>query len=261
MKIQLGDIETAYNVYGEGPPLVLIHGLAEDKESWSVIQQNLKNFRTYAYDLRGHGYSTLGSGEGTLEQLGRDLISFLEKISGPAKCVGYSLGGTLVLWAAAKRPELVSAAVVAGTSTVVGKQAVGFFRERISMIQEDFSVFATALWKDTALQIDNSAVDLEAVVANRLKAVGNGGGYLNAARAMLSLSENPITPLLPEIQCLVSVISGEKDIFCPRKAADIMLSKLSNGTYQEVANAGHLLSIDQPETYANAILSALQRKN
>jgi 3-oxoadipate enol-lactonase len=261
MKIQLGDIETAYNVYGEGPPLVLIHGLAEDKESWSVIQQNLKNFRTYAYDLRGHGYSTLGSGEGTLEQLGCDLIAFLEKVSGPAKCVGYSLGGTLLLWAAVKKPKLISAAVVAGTSTVVGKQALGFFKERVRMIRDEFSAFAPTLRNDTELQIVNSGVDLEAIVANRLEAVGDGAGYVNAALAMMCLHVNPLTPLLSKIECPVSVIGGENDIFCPSKAADIMLSKLSKGTYLEVANAGHLLSIDQPETYANAIRSALQRKN
>ena len=261
MKVQLGDIAVSYVVQGEGPPVVLVHGLAEGKESWSVIQQRLKNFRTYAYDLRGHGETTLGNGEGTLEQLGGDLIAFLEKVSGPAKCVGYSLGGTLVLLAAATHSKLIPAAVVAGTSTVVGKQAIGFFKERIRMIREDYSAFPPALRKDTALQIVSSGVDLEAVVENRLEAVGDGAGYVNAALAMLELSEFPLTPLLSGIQCPVSVIGGEKDIFCPRKAAEIMLSKLSNGTYQEVADAGHLLSIDQPETYANAIRSALQRKN
>ena len=261
MKVKLADIEVAYSVQGEGTPVVLIHGLAEGKESWSGIQERLSEFKTFSYDLRGHGESTLGKGEGTLEQLGGDLITFLEKVSGPAQCVGYSLGGTIVIWAAAKRPNLFSAAVVTGTSTVVGQQAVEFFEERIRIIEEDFSDFAKTLRKDTALQIVNSGVDLEALVANRLEAVGNGDGYVNAARAMMRLHEIPLTPLLTKIQSPVSVIGGEKDIFCPRKAADIMLSKLSNGTFYEVANAGHLMSIDQPETYTNVIRSALQRKN
>jgi len=74
---------------------------------------------------------------------------------------------------------------------------------------------------------------------------------------MLSLSEVPLTPILKKIQCPVSIISGEKDIFCPRKAADIMISELTNSTFQEVADAGHLLSVDQPETYAETIQNAL----
>ena len=261
MKVRLGDLEVACTVQGAGSPVVLIHGLAEGKASWSGVQKRLTDFRTYAYDFRGHGETMLCAGDGTLEQLGGDLIAFLEEVTGPAQCVGYSLGGTIVLWAAAQRPDLVMAAVVTGTSTVVGQQAVGFFEERIRVIEQDFAAFAPALQKDTALQIVTSGVDLEAVTARRLEAVGSGGGYVNAARAMLRLHENPLTPLLSEIQCPVSVIGGAEDIFCPRKAADIMLSELTNGSYQEVANAGHLLSVDQPDAYAEAIRTALQRKD
>ena len=88
MKIKIGDINVSYSVQGNGEPVVLIHGLAENKESWCGIQEKLE-CRTYSYDLRGHGESTLGKGDGTLEQLGGDLIEFLDKVSGPAKCVGY----------------------------------------------------------------------------------------------------------------------------------------------------------------------------
>ena len=260
MKVQLGDIEVSYTVQGEGPPVVMVHGLAESKESWYGVQEKLGDSRTYAYDLRGHGETSLGKGEGTLEQLGEDLIGFLEKVSGPAQCVGYSLGGTIVLWATVQRPELVSTVIVAGTSTVVGWTAVKFFKERIHMIEQDFMVFASALRQDTASQIITSGVDLEPVTARRLEAIGNGDGYINAARAMIRLHENLITPLLSKIECPVTVIGGSGDIFCPKKAADIMLLTLPNGTYQEVADAGHLISVDQPEIYANAIRTTLQRR-
>ncbi len=261
MKVELGDIETAYIARGDGPPVVLIHGLAEGKESWLEVQDKLEGFRTYASDLRGHGKTTLGNGKGTLEQLGSDLIAFLEEISGPAQCVGYSLGGTIVLWATAQRPDLVKAAVVTGTSTVVGRQAARFFEERIRTINSDLSAFANVLRNDTKLQLINPGVDLDSVTAKRLDALGDGGGYINAAKAMLRLHEKPLTPLLSKIKCPVSVIGGEKDIFCPRKAADIILSELPKGNYHEVPNAGHLMSVDQPELYANTILTTLQRNN
>ena len=261
MKVKLGDIEMAYIVKGDGPPVVLIHGLAEGKESWLEVQEKLEGFRTYASDLRGHGKTTLGSVEGTLEQLGGDLIAFLEEISGPAQCVGYSLGGTIVLWAMAQRPDLVTAAVVTGTSTKVGRKAAVFFEERIRTITCDFSTFANVLRKDTKLQLINPGVDLDTVTAKRIDAVGDGGGYINAAKAMLRLHEKPLTPLLSKIKCPVSVIGGEKDIFCPRKAADIILSELPKGNYHEVPNAGHLMSLDQPELYVKTILTTLQRNN
>jgi len=258
MRVRLADIAVGYTRMGEGPPAVMFHGLAEDRSSWADVQRRLSDFTTYACDLRGHGETELGEAEGALEQLGGDLIGFLEALTGPADCIGYSLGGAVVLWVAAKRPDLVKRATVAGTSTVVGRRAVGFFRDRIETIRSDFPGFADALKEDTRQQLVVAGDRLEAVAARRLKAIGDGGGYVNAARAMARLHDDPLTRLLPDIACPVHVIGGEADVFCPRKAADIMIAALRRGTYHEVAGAGHLMSVDQPDAYAQAIRDALE---
>ena len=258
MRTRLADIDVGYTRMGEGPPAVMLHGLAEDRNSWADVQRRLSDFSTYAYDLRGHGETELGEAEGTLEQLGGDLIAFLEALTGPTHCIGYSLGGAVVLWVAAKRPDLVTRAAVAGTSTVVGRRAAGFFRERIEAIRSDFSGFGNVLKEDTRQQLVVAGDRLEDVTARRLKAIGTGDGYVNAARAMARLNEEPLTELLPDITCPVHVIGGEADVFCPRKAAEIMLGALRHGTYHEVAQAGHLMSVDQPEAYAEAIRNALE---
>ena len=257
MKARLADIDVGYTRMGDGPPAVMIHGLAEDRTSWADVQRRLGGFTTWAYDLRGHGETTLGEAEGTLEQLGADLIAFLDALTGPADCIGYSLGGAVVLRVAASRPDLVTRATVAGTSTVVGRRAVGFFRDRIETIRSDFSGFAAALREDTRQQLVVAGDRLEEVTARRLEAVGSGDGYVNAARAMARLHDEPLTPLLDEITCPVHVIGGEADVFCPRKAADIMIAALRYGTYHEVARAGHLMSVDRPDAYAQAIRDAL----
>ena len=257
MKTRLGDIDVGCTRIGDGPPAVMVHGLAEDRTSWVDVQRRLSGFTAWAYDLRGHGETTLGKAAGTLEQLGGDLIAFLETLTGPADCVGYSLGGAVVLRVAATRPELVTRAVVAGTSTVVGRRAVGFFRDRMETIRSDFSAFSSALREDTRQQLVVAGDRLEEVTARRLEAVGTGDGYVNAARAMARLHDDPLTPLLADIVCPVHVIGGEADVFCPRKAAEIMIAALGQATYHEVAGAGHLMSVDQPDAYAQAIRDAL----
>ncbi len=183
MKTRVNDIEIAYSLAGDGPPVVLIHGLAEDKGSWVDVQARLSRYRTYAVDLRGHGETTVGQANGTLAQLGLDLIGFLEKVTGPAACVGYSLGGTVVLWAASQRPDLIPAAVVAGTSSVVGRAGVGFFRERIDTIQRDFPAFTAALRGDTEVQLAVERHQLDEVTARRVKAVNDGRAYMRARNA------------------------------------------------------------------------------
>src|SRR5262245_50525805 len=123
MRAHLRDIDVEYTRAEEGPPVVLVHGLAEDLSSWRSVQHALTGRTIYAYDLRGHGATTLGNADGTLSQLCDDLLAFIGEISGPAAVVGYSLGGTIVLSAAAERPDLVRRAVVIGTSSVVGRRA------------------------------------------------------------------------------------------------------------------------------------------
>lgn len=260
MKVTLNDIEVAYTPAGEGPPCVMIHGLAEDRRSWVDVQRRLPQFQTFAYDFRGHGETSLGNADGTLAQLGHDLIAFLENVTSPAVCVGYSLGGTIVLWAAAHRPDLIPHVIVTGTSSIVGRAAAEFFVQRIEMVKNDFDGFTAALKDDTALQLVSAGADLDAIAARRVEAVGDGGGYINAARAMAGLRETPLSDHLDRIVAPVDVIGGEKDAFCPRKAADILCEALDNATYQEIPDAGHLMSIDQPALYASAIETALNRR-
>ena len=190
---------------------------------------------------------------------GTDLARFLGTVSGPAVCVGYSLGGTVVLWAAAHYAALVRGAIVAATSSIVGRAAAGFFEQRIKTLQDDLSAFAAELRSDTEAQLAATKGELDTVTARRLKAVGDGGGYINAARAMKRLSAEPLTPILPRVACHVDVIGAEKDVFCPRKAADILISGLTKAEYHEIPGAGHLMSIDNPAAYATTIKQSLDR--
>ena len=244
MRVRLADIAVGYTRLGEGPPAVMLHGLAEDRNSWADVQRRLGDFTTYACDLRGHGETELGEAEGTLEQLGGDLIGFLEALTGPADCIGYSLGGAVVLWVAARRPDLVRRATVAGTSTVVGRRAAALLPRPYRDDPQRFPGLRQMRSRRIRASSSSSpATGSTRSRPRRLKAIGDGGGYVNAARAMARLHEDPLTRLLPDIACPVHVIGGEADVFCPRKAADIMIAALRHGTYREVAGAGHLMSV------------------
>lgn len=259
LKQKVGDIEVFYSPAGEGRPVVLIHGLGEDHRSWSAQQEALCGYATFAIDLRGHGQTTLGRAEGTLAQLGQDLTGFLESVTGPAACVGFSLGGTIVLWAAANRPDLVPYPIVIGTSSVVGRAAAAYYRSRIELVQRsERQELAGALRRDTQSGISRPGVDVEALARRRIDAVGDGGGYANAAAAMAGIHEEPLTPLLKQIRQHVLVVGGEMDTFCPRKAADIMMEALTDATFEEIPGAGHLMNVEAPEAVTGVIYRYLQ---
>lgn len=257
--VHLRDIDVAYRPAGRGATVVLIHGLGQDHQMWTAQQEMLNGYRTIAYDLRGHGRSTAGEGDGTLAQLGGDLIALLDHV-GPARCVGFSLGGTVALWAASERPDLVPAVAAIATSSVVGRAAAAFFAARIELFSAgDPNAIRKAAVEDTRSQIAAGSLDVEALAAARLEAIGNARGYINAARAMVALREVPLNDRLELIRQPVIVISGEHDAFCPRRAAEIMLEHLVDARFEELPGVGHLVADEDPDAVTRVLQQWLDR--
>lgn len=258
-RIVLDDITVGFTRAGDGPAVVFMHGLAENRHSWDTIIDRLSgDHRCYAVDLRGHGETTVGEPKGTAAQLAGDLTAFLERSSGPAVCVGFSLGGVIVLEAALSRPDLVRKAVVVGTSSKVGRAAAAFFDERIGQLRTDAAGFRQALTADTDAQVVRNRDGLAEIAAQRVAAVGDGAGYENAARAMIALAAEPLTERLREIGVPVHIVQGAKDVFCPQKAADILREAMPSASYAEIPDAGHLIAVDQPDLLAREISRALE---
>ena len=265
--VELADIVINYRRRGSGPAVVLLHGLAEDHRSWDAVAAHLDSFTTYAVDLRGHGRTTAGRGMGTLAQLSDDLSAFLNSVSGPAAVVGYSLGGAIGLHAASAAAASAAAdapirhLVAVATSSVVGRAAAEFFAGRIAQLEAgDRAAFAAGLRDDTARQIVTAA-DLDTVVAARIAALGDGCGYINAARAMIGVRAEPLNPRLARIAVPVDIVGAADDVFCPRRAAEIIVNAVAQGRFHEIAGAGHLISVDRPRRYGKLLARLLHERS
>jgi len=255
--ITVGDIDINYETAGSGPPVILLHGLAEDHRSWSEIQAGLNEWSTYAIDVRGHGATTIGKPKGSLNQLGDDLIGFIEKVTGPAAVVGFSLSGTIVLWAAVKRPDLITHPILVATSSVIGKAGIQYYHTRIAQLESgDYGEFAAGLREDTSHQV-LADVDVSSLLAYRLETIGRGEGFINAAQAMAGLRELSLNDFIHQIHHHVDIIGADGDQFCPRKAADIMMESLPDATYHEIAGSRHLIRVDQPDALINVLKKIL----
>ena len=258
--VELDDIVVNYRRRGSGRPVVLLHGLAEDHRSWDAVAAHLGEFAVYALDLRGHGRTTAEAGAGTLSQLGNDLASFLSVVTGPAAVVGYSLGGTIGLKAATAPGTLIDHLIVVATSSVVGTAAAEFFAGRIAQLEAgDWDGFRAGLRDDTSKQIVTGA-DLDDLVARRVVAVGDGSGYTNAARAMIGIRDEPLNPLLSQVDVPLDIVGADNDVFCPRRASQIIAEAVPHSRFHEIAGAGHLLSVDQPDAYGKLLAQLLHER-
>jgi pimeloyl-ACP methyl ester carboxylesterase len=109
--------QIAYERVGKGPPLVLVHGAAEDGRVWRFQLAALaEDFTVVAWDEPGAGRSDAVSPDFELEDYARCLAEVVDAVGlGPAHVVGSSWGGTVVLELYRRRPELVASMVLADT--------------------------------------------------------------------------------------------------------------------------------------------------
>ncbi|MFV0245529.1 MAG: alpha/beta fold hydrolase [Qingshengfaniella sp.] len=110
--LDLGTVHLRYDIVGEGPPLVLVHGSAVDRTTWDRIVPALaRTHRVITYDRRGYGESRHAPVRDHRVHR-EDLIALLERLAaGPAAVVGWSSGGNIALATAVKRPDLFTSLV------------------------------------------------------------------------------------------------------------------------------------------------------
>ncbi len=102
---------------GDGPAVVLVHGLGGSVANWDPIAPGLTDLgHTVALDLPGFGLSPR-PGEWKLETLARALADFVEAVGPPVALIGNSMGGLLSEMVASDRPDLVSALVLISPAT------------------------------------------------------------------------------------------------------------------------------------------------
>jgi pimeloyl-ACP methyl ester carboxylesterase len=104
----------SYLAAGEGPALLLIHGIAGNCENWSEVVEPLARHHTViAPDLPGHGASEAGAGDYSIGALAaglRDLMLMLGHER--ATVVGHSLGGGVAMQLAYQFPEMIERLVL-----------------------------------------------------------------------------------------------------------------------------------------------------
>ena len=113
-KIKTGNINTYYELEGEGETLVFIHGLGSSTEDW-VIQSEFfaKDFQVLRYDVRGHGQSDKPAGAYSVPLFAEDLHDLLDALDiEKAHIVGLSMGGWIAFQFSLDYPNMVNSLTI-----------------------------------------------------------------------------------------------------------------------------------------------------
>jgi pimeloyl-ACP methyl ester carboxylesterase len=125
--VALNGIEMAYQVRGEGEPLLLLHGFFGSSGDWVHLlnlDELARRYRLIMPDARGHGRSTNPGGAFTHRQCAQDTRALLAHLGiDRARAIGLSLGGNTLLHLTTAAPALVQAMVLIGAPSYFPAQA------------------------------------------------------------------------------------------------------------------------------------------
>lgn len=114
----IGGVEVYYKDEGKGPAILMVHGSQSTLKTWDYVAAKLtKRYRVIRYDIPPQGLSGHVSDEAAKAMQPTDVAEGLLKKLGVEKItyVGVSSGGTLGVFLAAKRPDLVQRLILSNT--------------------------------------------------------------------------------------------------------------------------------------------------
>lgn len=255
-------VRMRYFVAGEGPPLVLVHGLGGAASNWTeLVPLLLPGRRLLVPDLPGHGGSSALPGVSGLEPFA-DRVAAVAEREGmlPAPVVGHSLGGMVVLRLALRRPDAVQALVLASAAglsvgNVWGRRLLSIFmavrpgriaaRNRARVTRSPLLrrvVFGFVSVADPVGLTDDA---VEGFLAGHLLHTDVGGAWQ-------ALRRDDPREELESVRCPVLVLWGADDAQLPLDDAFEYTRRL-HARLRVVPGCGHLLIGERPEACADAI--------
>ncbi len=99
-----------YQQVGEGPDLVMVHGLTGNLAVWhlQIVPELSEHYRVLTYDLRGHGHSDTPASGYSLDSMAEDLLELLDALEIERPLIaGHSYGADIALYLALAHPDRV----------------------------------------------------------------------------------------------------------------------------------------------------------
>ncbi|GAA1609399.1 alpha/beta hydrolase [Kribbella sancticallisti] len=225
----------AYQVEGDGPPLLLLAGQANTHHWWDAVRGDFIGRRTITLDWRGTGdsdrpdvvYSTPGFAE--------DVVAVLDAAGiESADVYGTSMGGRVAQWLAIRFPERVRGLVLGCTSP--GK-AHGFERSqeiRRALAQADQAgrdrILLDLMYTPQWLATHPGPYD---VLGDATMATYARGRHLVASNSHEAWEE------LPQIKAPTLILHGSDDVFSPAANAEVLAGRIPTAQVHVIAGARH----------------------
>jgi len=245
--------ELAFLQAGDGPALVLIHGVGLRAEAWAAVMSTLqRDFTLYAIDMPGHGGSPLNFVRSLSDYVAR-LSGLIRSLNQPVVIAGHSMGAMIALELASHMQE-----------RVVGVAALNAIYRRTPDAAKAVQARANALsdaktsLPDATLERwfgenpQGALVDAAGACRNWLTTV-DPQGYA-AAYKLFAHHDGPEDKLLRSLPMAALFQTGPRDLNSTPDMSRSMAALTPHGRADIVPNAAHMMPMTHPELVAEAFL-------
>ncbi len=256
MKARIGNREIAYESYGDGKPLVLIHAFPLDGRMWAGTARALAgSCRVIVPDMRGFGASDLGGGAPSVADMADDVALLLDALGIDRAAIGgLSMGGYVSLAFAARHPARLERLLLADTRAAADSDAARAGRaDALAMVAKEG--VAALVEHMLAVLLSPAA---SATVRDHVRNLGrqqNPGGVSAGIRALRDRPDRRSE--LAAIRCPTLVIVGSEDKISPPAEMAEIASFISGSHLVEIAGAGHLSNLEAPSDFVAALANFL----
>ncbi len=268
----LAGMKLFYRKYGEGPPLIILHGLFGSSDNWMTIAKSLGDtFTVYLPDQRNHGQSP-HSDINDYNSMSNDLF----ELAGDLKLkkfflAGHSMGGKTAISFALNWPEMIDGLLIADISPFINEDAKrSASNEHLEILQAMLSVKLSEI--TSRKEVENillEKIDSKKTRGFILKNLQRTNDNIFDWKINISAILNNLEKIVAGIdlhQYTNQQITGFPVIFLKGKESDYLPSfdfrdiqkVFPAAEFIEVSNSGHWIHTDRPDEVIRNIRRLLE---
>lgn len=250
-----GRYRMPYYVWGEGPPLVFIHGVSDSSRSFlQPISRLARHFRCIAYDQPGTRDDGARFGRYRHEHLVEDLWALLDHLRlERSYLLGSSFGSTIALLACRQRPERIPRAILQGGLAYRPLRRVEYALAQVARWLPG-RMKHVPLWVKVDWAVNQHAFRTRSASVWRYHLDCSGQTPIAIfARQALMLHQIDLRSLLSEVRQPILLLWGDRDRVTGPSHQKVLLDGLPMVGRATLAGCGHLPSYTHPEQMAEAV--------
>jgi pimeloyl-ACP methyl ester carboxylesterase len=253
--LDLGGLNFHYTDWGgDGPPLVMLHGLSGHARTWDHTAAALSGtYRVLALDQRGHGDSDWAPQYGFGPMAG-DLLAFLDALAlGEVTLMGLSMGGLVSIVFAAAHPERVRRLVILD----IGPEIAPADARNVAASMAANDVFGSVDEAVAQARAANPRPTDEALrhrVSHSLRSQPDGTITFKMDKALRTQrgaifdhTADQLWAAWRSVRCPVLLVRGADSEVLAAETAQRMLAENPHAEFASVPDCGHSITLDNPE--------------